>query len=71
MAGRAVLPSDEADLKITKLIGRAENAVRTQMAVALIAFLLVRVPREITKDACRFLELFDSCANLMPRKDAA
>ena len=44
-------------LRITKFIGRSENAVRIQIAVALIAFLLLRALQQITKDAHGFLEL--------------
>jgi hypothetical protein len=57
-------------LKITKFIGRSENAVRIQIAVALIAFLLLRRLQEITKDEHGFLELVRLVrANLMHRKD--
>ena len=38
-------------LRITKFIGRSENAVRIQIAVALIAYLLLRALQQITKDA--------------------
>jgi Transposase DDE domain/Domain of unknown function (DUF4372) len=59
-------------LKITKFLGRSENAVRTQLAVALIAFLLLRDLQEITKAKHGFLELVRLVrANLMHRKDAA
>jgi hypothetical protein len=58
-------------LKITKFIGRSENAVRIQIAVALIAFLLLRRLQEITKDEHGFLELVRLVrANLMHRKAA-
>ena len=44
--------------------------MRIQIAVALIAFLLLRALQQITKDPHGFLELFDSArANLMHRKD--
>lgn len=57
-------------LRITKFIGRSENAVRIQIAVALIAFLLLRALQQIGKDACGFLELVRLVrANLMHRKD--
>jgi hypothetical protein len=57
-------------LKITKFVGRSENAVRIQIAVALIAYLLLRVLQQITKDAHGFLELVRLVrANLMHRKD--
>jgi IS4 transposase len=38
-------------LRITKFVGRSENAVRIQIAVALIAYLLPRALQQITKDA--------------------
>ena len=44
-------------LKITKFLGRSENAVRIQIAVALIAFLLLRRLQDITKAKHGFLEL--------------
>ena len=57
-------------LKITKFIGRSENAVRIQIAVALIAYLLLRDLQQVAKDACGFLELVRLVrANLMHRKD--
>jgi hypothetical protein len=57
-------------LRITKFVGRSENAVRIQIAVALIAFLLLRALQQISKDAYGFLELVRLVrANLMHRKD--
>jgi hypothetical protein len=57
-------------LKITRFIGRSENAVRIQVAVALIAFLLLRLMQQITKVKHGFLELVRLVrANLMHRKD--
>jgi hypothetical protein len=57
-------------LKITKFLGRSENAVRIQIAVALIAFLLLRLLQEITRVKHGFLELVRLVrANLMHRKD--
>jgi hypothetical protein len=57
-------------LKITKFIGRSENAVRIQIAVALIAFLLLRALQQTTKETHGFLELVRLVrANLMHRKD--
>jgi hypothetical protein len=57
-------------LKITKFIGRSENAVRIQIAVALIAFLLLRALHQIAKETHGFLELVRLVrANLMHRKD--
>ena len=44
-------------LKITHFIGRSENAVRIQIAVALIAFLLVHLLQEMTQAKHGFLEL--------------
>jgi Transposase DDE domain len=59
-------------LRITKFVGRSENAVRIQIAVALIAFLLLRALQQTTKDAHGFLELVRLVrANLMHRKDPA
>lgn len=57
-------------LKITRFIGRSENAVRTQIAAALIAFLLLEALRQITKVNHSFLELVRLVrTNLMHRKD--
>jgi IS4 transposase len=57
-------------LRVTKFVGRSENAVRIQIAVALIAFLLLRALQQITKDPHGFLELVRLVrANLMHRKD--
>lgn len=57
-------------LKITHLIGRSENAVRIQIATALIAFLLLHLLRKMTKVQHGFLELVRLVrANLMHRKD--
>jgi hypothetical protein len=57
-------------LKITHLIGRSENAVRIQIAVALIAFLLLRLLHKMTKAQHGLLELVRLVrANLMHRKD--
>jgi IS4 transposase len=57
-------------LRITKFVGRSENAVRIQIAVALIAFLLLRQLQDVTKAKHGFLELVRLVrANLMHRKD--
>jgi len=57
-------------LRITKFVGRSENAVRIQIALALIAYLLLRALQQITKDVHGFLELVRLVrANLMHRKD--
>ena len=57
-------------LKITHLIGRSENAVRIQIAAALIAFLLLHLLRKMTKVPHGFLDLARLVrANLMHRKD--
>ncbi|MBI5119628.1 MAG: IS4 family transposase, partial [Rhodospirillales bacterium] len=57
-------------LKITHFIGRSENAVRIQIAAALIAFLLLHLLRKMTKVQHGFLELVRLVrANLMHRKD--
>lgn len=57
-------------LRITKFVGRSENAVRIQIAVALIAYLLLNALHKMSKDAPGFLELVRLVrANLMHRKD--
>ena len=57
-------------LKITHFIGRSENAVRIQIAVALIAFVLLHLLQKMTKVKHGFLELVRLVrANLMHRKD--
>jgi hypothetical protein len=57
-------------LKITHFIGRSENAVRIQIAVALVAFLLLHILQKMTKVKHGFLELVRLVrANLMHRKD--
>ncbi|MGP8169886.1 IS4 family transposase [Rhodoblastus sp.] len=57
-------------LKITHFIGRSENAVRIQVAVALVAFLMLRLLQKIAKVDHGFLELVRLVrANLMHRKD--
>jgi hypothetical protein len=59
-------------LKIAKFLGRSENAVRIQIAVALIAFLLLRLLQELTQEKHGFLELVRLVrANLMHRKDVS
>jgi DDE family transposase/uncharacterized protein DUF4372 len=57
-------------LRITKFLGRSENAVRIQIAVALIAFLLLRELQKRCEDKTSFLEIVRLArANLMHRKD--
>jgi len=57
-------------LKITCFLGRSENAVRIQIAAALVAFLLLHLLQQITKAKHGFLELVRLVrANLMHRKD--
>ena len=57
-------------LKIRHLIGRSQNAVRIQVAAALIAHLLLRLLQNITKEKHAFLELARLVrANLMHRKN--
>ena len=57
-------------LRITRFIGRSENAVRIQIAVALIAFLLLRLLHKITQVKHGLLEFVRLVrANLMHRKD--
>jgi hypothetical protein len=57
-------------LRITHFIGRSENAVRIQIAVALIAFLILHMLQTMTKAKHGFLELVRLVrSNLMHRKD--
>lgn len=57
-------------LKIRHFVGRSENAVRIQIAVALIAFLLLRIGQEISQGKYGALEMFRLIrSNLMHRKD--
>jgi hypothetical protein len=57
-------------LKITHFIGRSENAVRIQIAVALIAFLLLSLLRKMAQDQQSLLETTRLVRiNLMHRKD--
>jgi IS4 transposase len=57
-------------LRITRFIGRSENAVRIQIAVALITFLLLHLLQKMTKVKYGFLELVRLVrSNLMHRKD--
>ena len=57
-------------LKITHFIGRSENAVRIQIAVALIAFLLLRMLNRMSQDKQTLLETTRLVrTNLMHRKD--
>jgi hypothetical protein len=57
-------------LKITHFIGRSENAVRIQIAVALIAFVLLHILQKMNKVKHGFLELVRLVrANLMHRKE--
>ena len=57
-------------LKITHFIGRSDNAVRIQIAVALITFVLLHILQKMTKSKHGFLELVRLVrANLMHRKD--
>jgi Transposase DDE domain/Domain of unknown function (DUF4372) len=57
-------------LKITHFIGRSENAVRIQIAVALIAFLLLRILTKMSQVKQTLLETTRLVrTNLMHRKD--
>jgi IS4 transposase len=57
-------------LKITHFLGRSENAVRIQIAVALIAFLLLSTLRKMAQDKQTLLETTRLVrTNLMHRKD--
>lgn len=59
-------------LKIARFLGRSENAVRIQVAVALIAFLLLSRLRAISKEKIGLLQLARLLrVNLMHRKDVA
>ena len=56
-------------LRITRFIGHSENAIRIQVAVALIAFLLLRLAQatqQMVKSPIMFARLI--CANLMHRR---
>jgi hypothetical protein len=57
-------------LKITHFFGRSENAVRIQIAVALIAFLLLRMLNKMSQEKLTLLETTRLVRNnLMHRKD--
>jgi DDE family transposase/uncharacterized protein DUF4372 len=57
-------------LRITRFIGRSENAVRIQIAVALIAFLILHLLHKMTQVKHGFLEFVRLVrANIMHRKD--
>ena len=57
-------------LKISHFIGRSENAVRIQIAVALIAFLLLRMLNKMSQEKLTLLETTRLVrTNLMHRKD--
>jgi IS4 transposase len=57
-------------LKIIHFIGRSENAVRIQIAVALIAFLLLRILNKMSQEKQSLLETTRLVrTNLMHRKD--
>jgi hypothetical protein len=57
-------------LKIAKFLGRSENAVRIQIAVALIAYLLPRALQKVGEGDIGFLETVRLVrANPMHRKD--
>lgn len=57
-------------LRITHFIGRSENAVRIQIAVALIAFLILHLRHKMSQVHYGFLEFVRLVrANLMHRKD--
>ena len=40
------------NLKIKKFLGRSENAIKTQICIALISFILLRMAEEL-KEVCR------------------
>jgi hypothetical protein len=57
-------------LRITRFLGRSENAVRIQIAVALIAFLILHLLHKMTQAKHGFLEFVRLVrANIMHRKD--
>lgn len=57
-------------LRITRFLGRSENAVRIQIAVALIAFLILHLLHKIIQAKHGFLEFVRLVrANIMHRKD--
>jgi hypothetical protein len=59
-------------LRITRFIGRSENAVRIQIAAALIAFLILDLLHKMTKEQHGLLEFVRLVrANLMHRKPVA
>jgi IS4 transposase len=59
-------------LRIKRFIGTSENAVRTQIAVALIVFLLLRLAFDAQKTVGSLLEFVRLVrANLMQRRDIA
>ena len=69
MGHRAVLPLDKQTLKIKHFLGTSENAVRIQITVALIAFMLLRLAHEankIVESPLAFTRLIR--ANLMQRR---
>src|SRR4029079_13854606 len=58
-------------LRITHFMGRSQNAVRIQVAVALIAYLILHTLRQMTKVKHGFLELVRLVrTNLMHRKSS-
>ena len=69
LADRAVLPLGKQTLKIRKFLGTSENAVRIQFAVALIAYLVLRLAQaaaKTIKSPLTFARLV--CTNLMHRR---
>jgi IS4 transposase len=57
-------------LRITRFLGRSENAVRIQIAVALIAFLVLHLLHKTTQAKHGLLEFVRLVrANIMHRKD--
>ena len=57
-------------LKITNFLGRSENAVRIQIAVALIAYLLLRILNKMSQEKQTLLETTQLVrTNLMHQKD--
>lgn len=59
-------------LRLTRFIGRSENAIRLQILAAMIAFLLLRIAAKMSRSgltALRFAELVGQC--LFVRKSLA
>src|SRR5580700_6633589 len=72
MGNRVVLSMGQTALKISHFLGTSENAVRIQITVALIAFLLLRLAQDVNRiveSPLAFARLIR--ANLMHRRPIA